>query len=64
MARLTQDERRKRRVRQALKKVAGERPRLSVHRSLKNIYAQVIDDDAGQTLVAASSRDKDVLAKH
>jgi large subunit ribosomal protein L18 len=36
----------------------AERPRLNVFRSLKNIYAQIIDDDAGVTLVAASSLDK------
>ncbi len=38
-------------------KVSGtsERPRLSVYRSLKNIYAQIIDDTKGQTLVAAST---------
>lgn len=44
------------------KKLNGtrERPRLSVFRSLKNIYAQVIDDEAGNTLVAASSIDKDI----
>jgi large subunit ribosomal protein L18 len=43
------------------KKIAGtrERPRLSVFKSLKHIYAQLIDDEAGRTLVAASSRDKD-----
>ena len=47
-----------RRVRQ---KVAGspERPRLTVYRSLNQIYAQVIDDRAGSTLVSASSIDKE-----
>ena len=46
-------------------KVAGtaERPRLAVFRSLKHIYAQVIDDAAGKTLVSASSRDKDAATK-
>ena len=41
-------------------RVAGtaERPRLAVYRSLKHIYAQVIDDGAGNTLVSASSADK------
>lgn len=38
----------------------GERPRLSVHRSLKYIYAQVIDDAKGVTIAAASSLDKDL----
>src|SRR5688572_22684973 len=47
--------RRARRVRTNLKKVANGRPRLSVFRSAKNIYAQVIDDEAGVTLAAASS---------
>ncbi len=50
-----------RRVRQARvrKKVSGtpERPRLSVFRSLKHIYAQVIDDTTGRTIVAASSQE-------
>ncbi|HEX73417.1 MAG TPA: 50S ribosomal protein L18 [Candidatus Hydrogenedentes bacterium] len=47
-------ERRKRRVR---KHVVGkpDRPRLRVHRTLKHIYAQIIDDATGSTLVAASS---------
>jgi large subunit ribosomal protein L18 len=37
----------------------GERPRLAVFRSVKHIYAQVIDDGVGHTLVAASSNEKD-----
>ena len=37
----------------------AERPRLNVFRSLKHIYAQVIDDEKGTTLAAASSLDKD-----
>jgi large subunit ribosomal protein L18 len=52
--------RRKTRVRRALKRVAGGRPRLSVFRSSQHIYAQVIDDAAGRTLVSASSREKDL----
>ncbi|MDQ2861204.1 MAG: 50S ribosomal protein L18 [Pseudomonadota bacterium] len=46
---------RARRVRRRLKSVAGGRPRLSVFRSSKNIYAQIIDDRAGVTIAAASS---------
>lgn len=41
----------------------SERPRLSVYRSNKEIYAQLIDDVAGKTIAAASSRDKDVSAE-
>lgn len=55
-------ERRKARVRKALKARAYGRPRLSVHRSDKNIYAQIIDDTTGRTLAAASSLDKDLKA--
>ena len=46
-------------------RVAGtaERPRLNVFRSLAHIYAQVIDDDKGMTLAAASSLDKDFNGK-
>ncbi len=47
--------RRAQRVRVRLRKVANGRPRLSVFRSSKNIYAQVIDDERGVTLAAASS---------
>jgi large subunit ribosomal protein L18 len=50
--------RRKGRVRGALRQAAGERKRLSVYRSSKHIYAQVIDDDQGVTLAAASSIEK------
>ena len=53
-------ERRKKRVRKAIKARAYGRPRLSVFRSDKNIYAQIIDDVSGRTLAAASSLDKDV----
>lgn len=47
------------------KKVSGtpERPRLCVYRSLTNIYAQIIDDTNGVTLVSASSLDKDLKAE-
>ena len=50
--------RRKARVRNALKRSANGRPRLSVHRSSKHIYAQIIDDVKGETLAAASSMEK------
>ena len=48
-------QRRAQRVRVRLRKVANGRPRLSVFRSSKNIYAQIIDDERGVTLAAASS---------
>ena len=51
-------ERRRARVRRAVKAAGGGRARLSVHRSGKHIYAQVIDDRAGATLAAASSLEK------
>ena len=58
MAKTNQKQRRTNRVRRALSKVANGRPRLSVHRSSQNIYAQIIDDVNGVTIVAASSLDK------
>ncbi|MDQ3031785.1 MAG: 50S ribosomal protein L18 [Myxococcota bacterium] len=56
------DEQRAKRKRRVRKKVNGntERPRLSVFRSAKHIYAQVIDDSRGQTLATASTLSKDV----
>ncbi|WP_428029861.1 50S ribosomal protein L18 [Ancylobacter sp.] len=51
-------ERRKARVRRALRTTANGRPRLSVHRSSKHIYAQVIDDARGVTLASASTLEK------
>jgi large subunit ribosomal protein L18 len=51
---------RRRRNRTALRARAGTRPRLSVHRSGKHIYAQIIDDAAGATLASASTLEKDV----
>ena len=60
---LTVLERRKARVRRALKAAANGRPRLSVFRSSKQIYAQVIDDARGYTIAAASSLEKDARGK-
>ena len=48
------------RVRRSIKKVANGRPRLSVFRSSKQIYAQIIDDAKGATVVAASTLEKDL----
>jgi large subunit ribosomal protein L18 len=53
-------DRRKARVRRALRAAANGRPRLSVFRSSKQIYVQVIDDAQGKTLASASSLEKDV----
>jgi large subunit ribosomal protein L18 len=55
--------RRKARVRKTVRKSANGRPRLSVFRSSKHIYAQVIDDAEGRTLVSASSIDKGLAGK-
>jgi len=53
-------EKRRRRVRTALRAKAGARPRLSIHRSSQHIYAQVIDDNQGVTIASASTLEKDV----
>ena len=63
MAILTLFDRRRRRVRTALKARASGKPRLSVHRSGRHIYAQVINDDEGRTVAAASTLDKEVRGK-
>ena len=59
MAKLSLFAKRRRRVRTSLFAKRGLRPRLTIHRSGKHIYAQVIDDAAGKTLVAASTLEKD-----
>jgi large subunit ribosomal protein L18 len=51
-------DRRRARVRRSVKARAYGKPRLSVHRSSKQIYCQIIDDAAGKTLVSASSLEK------
>ena len=53
---------RRRRHARVRKKVEGtaQRPRLNVYRSLKNIYAQIIDDTAGVTIVSASTLDNEI----
>ncbi len=65
MAKFNRHVARKRRHMRVRKKVHGtaERPRLNVFRSLQHIYAQVIDDEAGVTLVAASTIDKELRAQ-
>lgn len=54
---------RKDRVRNKLRLTASGRPRLSVHRSLKHLYAQIVDDNDGKTLAFASSLSKEVKGK-
>ncbi|MGO9173109.1 MAG: 50S ribosomal protein L18 [Rhodomicrobium sp.] len=57
---LSSFDRRKARVRRTLRRLQGNRPRLSVFRSSKHIYAQIIDDAKGQTVAAASSIDSEL----
>jgi large subunit ribosomal protein L18 len=61
LRKLNQFDKRKMRVRRSLERSA-DRPRLSVFRSSKHIYAQVIDDARASTLAAASSLEKDLKA--
>jgi large subunit ribosomal protein L18 len=65
MTKLTRAEARLRRHQRVRKYISGTpaRPRLSVFRSLAEIYVQVIDDEAGHTLAAASTVDQEVRAK-
>ena len=56
------EQRRRARVRRQIRKSGNGRPRLSVFRSNKYIYAQVIDDLSGKTVAAASSREESVAA--
>ena len=63
MAKLSLFDRRRRRVRTSLRARASGKPRLSVHRSGRHIYAQVIDDAAGKTVASASTLEKEARAK-
>ena len=51
------------RIREKIKKSANGRYRLSIFRSSKNIYAQIIDDDKGKTLLSSSTLDKKIKSK-
>ena len=64
MAQLSLFAKRRQRVRSKLRSQVAGRPRLSVHRTGRHIYAQVIDDAKGATLASASTLDKDVKAKN
>ena len=64
MPKLSLFARRRQRVRSKLRAQVAGRPRLSVHRTGRHIYAQVIDDTKGATLASASTLDKDVKAKN
>jgi large subunit ribosomal protein L18 len=59
MGKLNPFEKRRQRVRNSLRRRAGDRLRLSIHRSGRHIYAQIIDDRAGCTVAAASTLEKE-----
>ncbi|MFP1634047.1 50S ribosomal protein L18 [Zhengella sp. ZM62] len=63
MASKVATQRRASRIRRKIKAVSSGRPRLSVYRSSKNIYVQIIDDANGRTVAAASTLDKDLKGK-
>ena len=63
MARFNPFDKRRQRVRTSIRRVGGERPRLSVHRSGRHIYAQVINDAEGRTVAAASTLEKEGRAR-
>ena len=54
---------RQKRIREKIKKVANGRYRLSIFRSLNNIYAQIIDDNKGATILSLSTLDKSIKSK-
>jgi large subunit ribosomal protein L18 len=62
MKKIVRRQRRKKHVRKTVQGTS-QRPRLSVFRSNKNIYAQIIDDVKGHTLASASTQQKDVASK-
>lgn len=64
MAKLSLFAKRRQRVRSKLRSQVAGRPRLSVHRTCRHIYAQVIDDSKGVTVASASTLDKDVKTKN
>lgn len=63
MEKISNFDRRKQRVRYALRKNAAGKARLSVHRSGQHIYAQLIDDTKGVTVASASTLDKELKLK-
>ncbi|MBX3561309.1 MAG: 50S ribosomal protein L18 [Sphingomonas sp.] len=63
MAKINNFDKRRQRVRTSLRQRAGDRARLSVYRSGRHIYAQVIVDGEGRTIASASTLEKDARAK-